>query len=125
MAGPNHPFYLTDSIVGGGSYSSFQGETLYGGGDEVAGEGGRAELAVSWHAWLPKEAPNLEGPQPIALRPAARARGACQLPCAAELRLSCPLAPHVAPSLPAGTQDQPYVLTWTPDDSTPDSLYYQ
>lgn len=45
MAGPNHPFYLTDSIVGGGSYSSFQSETVYGGGDEVAGERGGGEAS--------------------------------------------------------------------------------
>lgn len=60
MAGPNHPLYLTSSIVGGGSYSSYAGEAVYGGGEDA----------------------------------------------------------H-------GTPEEPYVLTWTPDASTPDLLYYQ
>lgn len=45
MAGPSHPLYLTDSIVGGGSYSDFQGETVYAGGVDAHGaKGGTARV---------------------------------------------------------------------------------
>ncbi|KAL4458957.1 hypothetical protein ABPG75_013822 [Micractinium tetrahymenae] len=60
LAGEQHPLYLTNSIVGGGSYGNFTGETIYAGG----------------------------------------------------------LDSH-------GTPDQPFLLMWTPDASTPDLLYYQ
>ncbi|KAL4431620.1 hypothetical protein ABPG77_001462 [Micractinium sp. CCAP 211/92] len=60
MAGDQHPLYLTSSIVGGGSYGNFTGETIYAGG----------------------------------------------------------LDSH-------GTPQQPFLLAWTPDASTPDLLYYQ
>lgn len=60
LAGEQHPLYLTSSIVGGGSYGNFTGETIYAGG----------------------------------------------------------LDAH-------GTPEQPFLLVWTPDASTPGLLYYQ
>jgi hypothetical protein len=50
MAGPNHPFYLTSSIVGGGSFSGFANETVYGGGEEVAGNiaGSGCQVSTAW-----------------------------------------------------------------------------
>lgn len=40
MAGDQHPLYLTSSIVGGGSYGNFTGETIFAGGlDSYGGVG--------------------------------------------------------------------------------------
>ncbi len=41
MAGDQHPLYLTSSIVGGGSYGNFTGETIYAGGLDSHGGVGR------------------------------------------------------------------------------------
>ena len=106
MAGPSHPLYLTDSIVGGGSYSDFQGETVFAGGVDAHG------------------APGLAGPR----APAGASRW-----CAPDsLRLSSPrlfrlprLLPHPPPGPTAGTADAPFLLQWTPGPDTPALLYYQ
>lgn len=60
MAGPTHPLYITTSILGGGSFTNYTGETVFAGNDTT----------------------------------------------------------H-------GTVEDPYVLKWTPDASTPDLVYYQ
>jgi len=59
-AGPTHPVYITDSIIGGGLLEDYEGETIFAGNDTTFGEPG-----------------------------------------------------------------DPVTFTWTPDESTPDLVYYQ
>lgn len=117
-AGPAHPLYLTDSLIGGGSYGGFKGETIYAGGEDAHGE--RQWLRRMRVAWL---ASSHAGARVGAQAPTARPAGTAQAPRPRQHTLVRSPA-HPPACTRAGTPEAPYTFTWTPGAETPELLYY-
>lgn len=97
MAGESHPLYLTSSIIGGGAYNRFQGETVYAGGEDSHGAGACLSGACAgMGGWCAGVAVPVPVPWRV-FQPARHSPHVCMMICAPRI----PACRHAGEALPA------------------------